>query len=119
MVHGRILVVDDSTSFRRSVERLLRLRGFHVISCVPDGASAVHHVGRDCPDGVLLDVNLPDVDGFAVATLLSTLCPAARIVLTSAEVGAVPRDVLDDCHAIAFVPKDELAGTDLGHLFWG
>jgi hypothetical protein len=38
-------------------------------------------------------------------------------VLTSANVSGVPSQVLADCAAIAFVPKEELAGTDLAALF--
>jgi len=118
VVGRRILVVDDSGSFRRSAERLLTLRGFEVLSCVPDGASAIDAVRRGCPDGVLLDVHLLGTDGRAVAALLAEACPESRIVLTSTEVLDVPNADLDGCHAVAFVPKDELAGTDLDRL-WG
>jgi CheY-like chemotaxis protein len=116
-VGRRILVVDDSGSFRRSAEQLLTLRGFEVLSCVPDGASAMDAVLRGCPDGVLLDVHLPGMDGLAVAALLADACPTARIVLTSSEV-LDARVHLAGCPVVAFVPKEELAVADLDRL-WG
>jgi two-component system response regulator DesR len=95
------------------------LRGFEVVNAVADGEEALAAVIRACPDGVLLDVNLPGRDGYAVAASLAAVCPAARIVLTSSDVDGVSTAVLDDCGATAFVPKTELAIVDLGRLFSG
>jgi CheY-like chemotaxis protein len=116
-VARRILVVDDSGAFRRTAAELLLLRGYEVLASVGDGRAAVDAAGRACPDGVLLDVNLPDTDGLAVARALATVCPAARIVLTSADVEDVPAAELTQCKAAAFVPKDELAVIDLTRWF--
>jgi DNA-binding NarL/FixJ family response regulator len=82
-----------------------------------DANQALHAAARGCPDGILLDIGLPGVDGFAAAAALAALCPAARIVLTSATFTEVSERLLKECAAIAFVPKDELAGADLGALF--
>ena len=83
----------------------------------PGRPAAIEAASRHCPDGVLLDVNLPDGDGFAVARALAAVCPAVRIVLTSADVEDVPAAQLARCHAAAFVPKDELAVVDLTRWF--
>lgn len=115
----RILVVDDSHHFRRGARQLLMLRGFEVVNAVADGEEALAAVIHACPDGVLLDVNLPGRDGYAVAASLAAVCPAARIVLTSSDVEGVSTAVLDDCGATAFVPKTELAIVDLARLFSG
>ena len=53
----------------------------------------------------------------AIAELLAAACPAARIVLTSAALDYFPTDALKDSAAIAFLPKHELAVTDLRALF--
>jgi CheY-like chemotaxis protein len=82
-----------------------------------DAHQALDAAADACPDGILIDINLPGPDGFMVATALAAACPAARIVLTSANVAHVPEHLLRDCAAIAFVPKEELVGTDLGALF--
>jgi CheY-like chemotaxis protein len=113
----RILVVDDSGAFRRAAADLLVLRGYEVAGSAGDGPAAVDAASRGCPDGVLLDVNLPDVDGLAVARALADVCPAASIVLTSAEVQDVPAAELASCGAAAFVPKEELAVVDLARWF--
>jgi CheY-like chemotaxis protein len=92
---------------------------FEVVNAVADGEEALAAVIHACPDGVLLDVNLPGRDGYAVAASLAAACPAARIVLTSSDVEGLSTAVLDDCGATAFVPKTELAIVDLGRLFSG
>jgi CheY-like chemotaxis protein len=113
----RILVVDDSESFRRTATRLLAARGLEPLPAAPDVETALAAASADCPDGILLDINLPGRDGFAVAALITSACPATTIVLTSAETEDVPDAALTACGAAAFVPKIELATTDLKTLF--
>jgi DNA-binding NarL/FixJ family response regulator len=113
----RILIVDDDQGFLGVAAELPAARGFEVIGRVGDAAQALAATSADCPDGILLDVNLPGRDGFATAVALAGACPSARIVLTSAEAGPVAAEVLQDCRADAFVPKQELATSDLAQLF--
>jgi CheY-like chemotaxis protein len=115
----RVLIVDDSSKFRDAAAELLAEMGFEVLAGVADANQALAAVADWCPDGILLDVNLPGRDGFSVATSLAAVCPAARIVLTSAELDRVPANILRTCAAVAFVPKQELAVADLGALFAG
>ena len=96
---------------------LLAEHGFDVLAMVEDGEQALAAVSHECPDGILLDINLPGRDGFAMATALAAACPHARIVLTSAAYTRLPDGVLRDCAASAFVAKEDLTGTDLGRLF--
>ncbi len=116
---SRILLVDDSPHFCTVAAALLAARGFEVVAAAADGEQALAAVARQCPDGILVDINLPGSDGFAVAADLASACSGARIVLTSAEVDAVPAQLLRTSAAIAFVPKQELAVADLGSLFSG
>jgi CheY-like chemotaxis protein len=113
----RVLVVDDSPQFRAVAAALLAERGIELTALATDGQQALEAAAVGCPDGILLDINLPGTDGFTVALALAAVCPAARIVLTSANVAHVPEQILADCAAVAFVPKEELAGADLGALF--
>jgi CheY-like chemotaxis protein len=116
-VANRILIVDDSPRFREMAAGLLAERGFDVLAAVEDGEQALAAVGRECPDGILLDINLPGPDGFAVAASLAAACPGARIVLTSADFARLPDGLLQDCAAAAFVAKEDLAGANLDRLF--
>jgi len=118
-VASRILIVDDSPRFRALAAELLAARGFEVLEEAADGEQALAAVARGCPDGILLDVNLPGPDGFEVAALLAAACAEARIVLTSADLDQVPVEVMRACPAIAFVAKQELAVADLKTLFSG
>jgi DNA-binding NarL/FixJ family response regulator len=113
----RILIVDDDAGFLGVAAELLAARGFEVIGRAGDAAQALAATTADCPDGILLDVNLPGRDGFATAVELAGACPLARIVLTSAEAGPVAAEVLQGCRADAFVPKQDLATSDLAQLF--
>jgi CheY-like chemotaxis protein len=116
-VANQILIVDDNPHFRAIAAELLAALGFGSFATVADGEQALLAVAESCPDGILLDVNLPGPDGLAVAASLAAVCPAARIVLTSADADRVPAQVLAACTAVAFVPKQQLAVTDLKSLF--
>ena len=112
-----ILIVDDSPRFRAAAAELLAGWGFELFGVAADGPQALAAVAGKCPDGILLDVNLPGPDGFALAASLAAACPAARIVLTSADADCAPPQVMATSAAVAFVPKQELATTDLRALF--
>ena len=118
-VATRILIVDDSPRFRAVAADLLTARGFDLLDEATDGEQALAAVAGKCPGGILLDINLPGSDGFAVAGSLSAACPGARIVLTSADLDHVPEQLLQVCAAVAFVPKQDLATADLRALFLG
>jgi CheY-like chemotaxis protein len=113
----RILIVDDDAGFLGLAAELLADRGFDVLGRAMDADQALAATSIQCPDGILLDINLPGRDGFAAAAALSQACPSARIVLTSADVRHVATEILRECSADAFVPKEELATTDLDELF--
>lgn len=113
----RILIVDDDAGFLGLAAELLAERGFEVLDKAMDSDQALAVAIRERPDGILLDINLPGRDGFATATALSGACPSARIVLTSADVRHIAAEILRACSADAFVPKEDLATTDLGDLF--
>ena len=115
---GHILIVDDDVIFRTLAAELLASQGFDVFDEAADGEQALAAVAGGCPDGILLDINLPGLDGFTLATSLAAACPDAKIVLISADIDHVPAEVLETLRApSAFVPKQELAVADLRALF--
>jgi DNA-binding NarL/FixJ family response regulator len=111
-----VLIVDDHPSFRASARMLLESEGFDVIGEAEDGAGALQAVLELTPQVILLDVQLPDIDGFEVAARLTANGASPAIVLTSS------RDV-NDLGALAeregvrgFIPKSELSGAALEAL---
>lgn len=111
----RVLVVDDHAGFRAAARRVLEADGWSVVGEAADGASAIADAQRLDPDVVLLDIGLPDDDGFAIADRLAALV-VARIVLTSSRERAVYGDRLASSPALGFIGKGELDGAALRRL---
>ena len=80
---SRVLIVDDHDGFRAAARALLEREGFVVVAEASDGAGALVEAERVLPDLVLLDVHLPDVDGFEVSRGLALLPSPPAVVLTS------------------------------------
>ena len=66
-----VLVVDDHQGFRSRARLLLEADGYEVVGEAADGRSALAEARRLRPDLVLLDVQLPDLDGFEVAAQIT------------------------------------------------
>src|SRR5215204_5461826 len=78
-----VLIVDDHPSFRVTARAVLEAEGFEVVGEAADGATAIEEAMRLKPDVMLLDVQLPDMDGFAVAEALCRNGWSPAVVLTS------------------------------------
>jgi DNA-binding NarL/FixJ family response regulator len=113
LVGLRVLIVDDQPAFRALARDLLQLGGYEVVGDAADGGSAIAASERLRPDIVLLDVQLPDVDGFAVAAQLSTQDNAPAVVLTSSRDLSAYRRRLASSPARGFIPKAELSAAAL------
>jgi len=111
-----VLIVDDHPSFRATARAILEADGFDVVGEAQDGASAVEAAHELHPDLILLDVQLPDMDGFAVASQLMTNGWAPQIVLTSSRDAADFGPRVSRSGARGFVPKAELSGDRLQEL---
>ena len=108
-----LLIVDDHPSFRATARAILEADGFDVIGEAKDGTTALEAIHRLRPDVVLLDVQLPDMDGFAVAMALGANGYMPTIVLTSSRDAADFGPLVRECGARGFVPKAELSGAAL------
>jgi len=109
----RILIVDDHASFRASARMLLESDGYEVVGEATDGGSAVAAAVALRPDVILLDVQLPDVDGFEVAKRLAANGVVAAVVLTSSRDWSDYGRSLPSDGARAFVPKAELSAAGI------
>ena len=111
-----VLIVDDHAGFRGFARRLLEADGFTVVGEVGDGTSALAAVDAQRPEIVLLDVVLPDIDGFAVAERLAETRPGPIVVLTSSREAAELAGRLERSPARGFIHKDDLSGAALAAL---
>jgi DNA-binding NarL/FixJ family response regulator len=114
-----VLIADDHAGFRASAQRLLEAEGYDVVGSAIDGRTAVEEARRLAPDVVLLDVQLPDVDGFEVAAEITrggngTSTPA--VVLISSRDWSDSPELIRRSGARGFVPKSRLSGEALAGL---
>jgi DNA-binding NarL/FixJ family response regulator len=111
-----VLVVDDHPSFRATARALLEAEGFDVVGEAEDGAAALAAIDALHPDVVLLDVQLPDIDGFEVTERVLRDGTEPQIVLTSSRDEADFGSLVQDSGARGFVAKDALSGAAIAAL---
>ncbi len=115
---GLVLVVDDNPGFRGLAARILHGWGYDVIEA-GTVADAVACVVARRPQTVLVDIGLPDGDGFGLTQQLVALASPPRVVLISTDADAGNRSAAYRVGAVGFVPKDELLGGALQGLIDG
>jgi len=119
---NRIMIVDDHPAFRAWARAVLAAEGFRIAGEAMDGASALAQVATVRPDIVLLDVQLPDADGFQVAdALLAAALPAAprlAIILTSSRDAATYEADLART-GLPFLAKEDLSGPAIRQMLGG
>ena len=108
-----LLIVDDHPGFRSLARKLLEAGGFQVVGEAADGLGAVAIARELRPDVVLLDIQLPDIDGFEVTSRLADGEAGPVVVLTSTRDRADYGERVERCGARGFIPKAELSGAAL------
>jgi DNA-binding NarL/FixJ family response regulator len=111
-----ILIIDDHAAFRIQARALLVADGFSVIGEAVDGSSGLEAARTLRPDLVLLDIGLPDVEGFEVASELAVTGPPPLVVLTSSREASEYGPRLTNSRVLGFIPKDELSGAAIRAL---
>jgi CheY-like chemotaxis protein len=116
----RIVIVDDDPRFLATARSLLEAEGFDVVGEAANGLDGVAAVADLEPDLVLVDVNLPDIDGFEVVERLADRGRAPPpVVLTSIRSAADFGDLIETSGAQAFVTKAEISGEVLTKILDG
>ena len=111
-----VLIVDDHEVFRTSARALLEAEGYDVVGESADGEGALRAVSELRPQVVLLDIQLPDVDGFVVASRLAEAFDPPAVVLISSRDAAAFGPRLRATPSRGFIPKSELSGKTLAAL---
>jgi DNA-binding NarL/FixJ family response regulator len=108
----RVLLVDDHAAFRAAATALLERDGIAVLAAVADGETAIAEAARLRPDVVLVDVQLPDLDGFDVAAAVARE-GGAPVVLMSSRDRSTYADRIASSTARGFIAKQSLSGPAL------
>ena len=111
-----VLVIDDEADIRATVSAMLETEGYRVIGEVGDVASAIEAALALEPELALVDVYLPDGDGFEVASRLRAMDAGPAVVLTSSHDGAELARCVAASGACGFVPKTELSREAIEEL---
>lgn len=114
----RVLIVDDHATFRASARLLLESEGFDVVGEAQDGESALQQSAALAPDLILLDVQLPGMDGFEVASRVTGDRAAPAVILVSSRDGGDFGPLVSACGARGFVAKAELSGDRVRSLLY-
>ena len=111
-----VLIVDDHPMFRANAREVLESEGFTVVGEAENGAEAIEAFEREHPEVVLLDVQLPDADGFELASRLTANGARVNVVLGSSRDYSDLTHLIERSGARGFVPKAELSGPRLAAL---
>jgi DNA-binding NarL/FixJ family response regulator len=106
----RILIIDDSQVFAKSVAAYLETQDtFTIIGTGKDGYEGISMTEKMRPEIVILDVNMPGMNGFETAFQLRKISPGAGIIITSSHSSSNSHDLALDAGADTFIPKEDLS----------
>jgi len=112
----RVLIVDDNRAFRAAARQLLERAGFVVVGEAGDGGEGLQAAREHTPDLAIVDVQLPDLDGFELAERLRAAERSPEVILTSSLDGADFGELVAASSALGFIPKAELSAPAIGAM---
>ncbi|HSH61647.1 MAG TPA: response regulator [Acidimicrobiales bacterium] len=103
----RVVIVDDSEVTRRLLRAVLDSdERFEVVAEATDGECAVATAQSHCPDLLLMDLNMPGMDGYTALPKVQAVCPQAKVVILSANSSEGHQEQLSALGAAAVLEKD-------------
>ena len=115
-VARRVLIVDDHQEFRTIARALLEAEGFEVVGEAENGAATLAALDQSSPDLVLLDVQLPDANGFDIAHAICARADGPAVVMISSRDASDFGSRIATCGARGFIQKSRLSGAALTEL---
>ena len=115
-VSPTVLIVDDDATFRTTARALLQADGYEVIGEARDGNAGIEAMRALHPDVVLLDVRLPDVDGFDIAAIMTRTDQGPAVIVTSSSDDPLYPDRAIGSGAHGFLAKHDVCGAALDRL---
>jgi DNA-binding NarL/FixJ family response regulator len=112
----RCLIVDDSDEFVASATRLLESQGMRIVAHASSCDEALELAATFQPDVALVDIDLGEEDGIELTERLNERAPVTRVVLISAHEPDELGELVDDCPAVGFLPKNALGATAIAGL---
>ena len=113
MVARTVLIVDDDAAFSDLAARVVTSWGDVVVGRAGSVATGLATAAELRPDTVLVDIGLPDGDGFALTEQLIAMPWPMRVILISSDSDPANISAARRAGAAGFVPKDELSGVEL------
>ena len=101
---ARILVVDDNQPLARTLASYLEMEG-HVVDQAHDGESALHAVGSRHPEVVVLDINIPNINGLHVCQAIRSMSPQTSVLIVSGRGGINDQELSEAAGASAHLTK--------------
>ena len=111
-----VLIVDDHAGFRASARRLLESEGYTIVAEAPDAASALEMAIEHRPQLALVDVHLPDFDGFELASRMASLDHPPAVVLISSRDPGDLEHLVANSEVRGFLSKSVLSKQALEEL---
>jgi len=114
----RVLIADDHRLFAEALRTILAAdRRIEVVGLAASGEEAVQQAGELEPDVVLMDINMPGVDGVEATRRIRAGLPAAQVLMVTGSDSREDVDAARSAGAAGYVTKDKIAAELIGAIF--